>query len=192
MRIPTKKVVNPNDENNGYMIVNEDDYKANVKSKENPDGYELHETDPAHEGYGDEQADVDEAAAEADAAPKPSNTDGTFDTPTPTDIRYPNKDGTEFARNHGAQIGTSAAELREVAGMPQKPGGIDPTQHEAVKEEEAATAKRLAAGEKKNTEVNGLKIQRRLPVNKRADDDERASKPKRTKAKTKDDADVNA
>src|SRR3954463_8348807 len=30
------------------------------------------------------------------------NASGTFDEPTPTDIRYPNKDATEFESNHGA------------------------------------------------------------------------------------------
>lgn len=54
------------------------------------------------------------------------NPSGTFSEPTPTDIRYPDKDATEFENNHGAFVGKSAAGLREEIGMPDAPGGIKP------------------------------------------------------------------
>ena len=68
------------------------------------------------------------------------NTSGTFDTPTPTDIRFANMDQTEFENNHGAFVGRSAAELRAAAGMPDRPGGIDP-------EGARATLQNVAAGQ---------------------------------------------
>jgi hypothetical protein len=68
------------------------------------------------------------------------NPSGTYSEPTPTDIRYPNKDATEFENNHGAFVGRSAAQMREEAGMEDKPGGLIPEVHEAVKEAEVAAA----------------------------------------------------
>lgn len=57
------------------------------------------------------------------------NPSGTFSEPTPTDIRYPNKDETEFENNHGAFLGKSAAQMRDAAGLPDAPGGIHPHGH---------------------------------------------------------------
>lgn len=54
------------------------------------------------------------------------NTSGTFSEPTPTDIRFPDKDLTEFENNHGAFLGRSAAELRAKLGLPDAPGGLAP------------------------------------------------------------------
>lgn len=70
------------------------------------------------------------------------NSDGTFSEPTPTDIRFPNKDNTEFANNHGAFVGKSAAEMREAEGLADAPGGLkpDPVLAEVVKAEEKAVA----------------------------------------------------
>lgn len=161
MRLETVKVVNPNDPKGGYMLVNKTDWEANKKSDTNADGFELHETDPAHPEVSEEdkeQARLDQEAADA---PKPKNSDGTFDEPTPLDIRYPDKDATEFARNHGAQIGTSAAELRDVMELEQKPGGLDPSQKEAVDAEEDARKRRETAAEAAKQEKG--KITRRLP-----------------------------
>lgn len=50
------------------------------------------------------------------------NTDGTFSEPTPMDVRYSNKNRTEFASNHAN--GKSAAEIRKELGMPDAPVGI--------------------------------------------------------------------
>lgn len=54
------------------------------------------------------------------------NPSGTFSEPTPTDIRFPNKDATEFENNHGAFVRKSAAQMREDHGMPDAPGGLYP------------------------------------------------------------------
>lgn len=54
------------------------------------------------------------------------NPSGTYSEPTPTDIRYPNKDQTEFENNHGAYVAKSAAELRDEKGLPDAPGGLAP------------------------------------------------------------------
>lgn len=70
------------------------------------------------------------------------NPSGTFSEPTPTDIRYPDKDATEFENNHGAHIARSAAALREEMGLPDVPGGIKP--EEAALAE--ATGLRVAKG----------------------------------------------
>jgi hypothetical protein len=52
------------------------------------------------------------------------NTSGTYSEPTPSDIRFPDKDATEFENNHGAFVKKDAASMRDVAGMPDEPGGI--------------------------------------------------------------------
>jgi hypothetical protein len=62
------------------------------------------------------------------------NPSGTYSEPTPTDIRYPDKDATEFENNHGAFIGKSAGQMRESVGMEDKPGGLRPEVHEKVQE----------------------------------------------------------
>lgn len=69
-----------------------------------------------------------------------SNADGTFDEPTPTDIRFPNKDVTEFANNHGATVNKSAAQMRAERDLPDAPGGLapDPVLAEAVEKEKKA------------------------------------------------------
>lgn len=54
------------------------------------------------------------------------NPSGTFSTPTPTDIRFPDKSKTEFENNAGAFIGKSAAGLRDEKGLADAPGGLDP------------------------------------------------------------------
>ncbi len=54
------------------------------------------------------------------------NPSGTFSTPTPSDIRFPDADQTEFENNHGAFVKRSAADLRVDRGLPDVAGGIDP------------------------------------------------------------------
>lgn len=70
------------------------------------------------------------------------NPSGTFSTPTPTDIRFPDKDKTEFENNHGAFVGKSAAQIREAEGLPDAPGGLapDPALAEQVEEQKEAEA----------------------------------------------------
>ncbi len=60
------------------------------------------------------------------------NPSGTYSEPTPTDVRYPDKRGTEFENNLGAFVNKSAAQIREAEGLPDKPGGIKPEVAEAV------------------------------------------------------------
>jgi hypothetical protein len=78
------------------------------------------------------------------------NPSGTFSEPTPTDVRYPNKNETEFENNHGAFVSKSAAEIREEKGLPDKAGGLNPKKKEAedAKAADARTAmKRARDGE---------------------------------------------
>jgi len=68
------------------------------------------------------------------------NPTGTFSEPTPTDVRYPNKDHTEFENNHGAFVQKNAAEMRKEKDLEDAPGGLkpDPVLAEAVKKQDAA------------------------------------------------------
>jgi hypothetical protein len=54
------------------------------------------------------------------------NPSGTYSEPTPTDIRYPDKDTTEFENNHGAFVAKSAPEMRHAKNLPDAPGGLQP------------------------------------------------------------------
>lgn len=54
------------------------------------------------------------------------NASGTFPEPTPSDVRYSDDLETEFENNLGAQVGKSAAQMREAAGLPDAPGGLRP------------------------------------------------------------------
>lgn len=94
------------------------------------------------------KSDYDEKVHELYDGPRPAdvvtdlskNPSGTFSQPTPTDIRFPDKDKTEFENNHGAFAKKSAAEIREAEGMVDAPGGIDPDPAlaQAVKDAEKA------------------------------------------------------
>lgn len=68
------------------------------------------------------------------------NPSGTFSEPTPTDIRYPNKDETEFENNHGAFVGKSASQMRAARGIEDAPGGLNPEAHAEKVEARAAVA----------------------------------------------------
>lgn len=124
----TVRVVNKNDED-GYTIINQEDFDLDQAS-EKPQ-YKLHKTNDAH------QIEQDGGPP----APTTRNPSGTYSEPTPTDIRYPDKNATEFENN--SRAGVSAAEAREAAGMEDKPGGIIPEQHENVQEAEAALRETL-------------------------------------------------
>jgi hypothetical protein len=102
--IPTVKVQHNMGGQKGYQVINESDYDPKVHKLYKGDG---------------EGAD----ATTEDAG---RNASGTFSEPTPTDIRYPDKDTTEFENNHGAFVDKSAAELREEKGLPDAPGGLEP------------------------------------------------------------------
>lgn len=127
MRVETVKVINPNDTKHGAMIINKSDYDADQAS-EKPQ-YKLHKDNAVSDD--DQPGNV--------AGNDGRNPDGTFSEPTPTDIRYANKDATEFANNH-RNMGASASQVRDAAGMEDKPGGIIPEATDKVKEAEAALA----------------------------------------------------
>jgi hypothetical protein len=115
----------------GHAIINHSDY--------DPDKHEPFDDESAdavkdwadsHEAVKAKEAvRISEANRGVTAGPNlfsGRNPSGTFSTPTPTDVRYPNKDETEFENNHGAFIGKSAAEMRATMGLPDAPGGINP------------------------------------------------------------------
>lgn len=117
-----------------------DDYAVINKSDFDPKKHELLPDNPADEANlsDKEKAVLNEQAitrrAEANRGISGGsaiggdgrNPSGTFSEPTPTDIRYPNKDETEFENNHGAFVKKSAAEMREEKGLPDAPGGLAP------------------------------------------------------------------
>lgn len=88
----------------GYIIINKDDFD------------EKKHTLAADDGEPEERSVM-----------STRNASGTYSEPTPTDIRYPDKDATEFENNHGAFLNKSAAEIREASGLPDAPGGVMPT-----------------------------------------------------------------
>ncbi len=90
----------------------------------------------------DQLTDALERVAQGPGNDLTRNPSGTFSTPTPTDIRFPDKDKTEFENNHGAFVGKSAAQIREAEGLPDAPGGLapDPTLAEQVEEQKEADA----------------------------------------------------
>lgn len=140
----TIKIKHSDDEGNDHMIINKADY--------DPDKHELFDTDQeVDDGLSDEDRELarkKEAERKYEAnrgipAGGPTidgrNPSGTYSEPTPTDIRYPDKDATEFENNHGAFLGKSAAGLRDELGMDDKPGGLRPEVHAAVQGAELAS-----------------------------------------------------
>jgi hypothetical protein len=100
--VPTVRV---KDDEGGYKIINRKDYDAK-------------EHGPIIKGGEDQEQSAFGTGGR--------NTSGTFSEPTPTDIRYPNKDATEYENNHGAFVNKSAAQMRVDRGMPDEPGGLYP------------------------------------------------------------------
>lgn len=95
----------------GYKIINESDFDSKKHKLL---------------GSPDDNVDREREAREAAAAAAQKNTSGTYSEPTPTDVRFPDKTQTEFENNLGAQLGKSAAEMREAAGLQDAPGGLKP------------------------------------------------------------------
>jgi hypothetical protein len=102
--VPTVRVKNP-DKEGDYMLINRKDY--------DPNKHEL------IKGGENQEQGLYAGASER-------NPSGTFSEPTPTDIRFPNKDATEFENNHGAFVRKSAAQMREDHGLEDAPGGLYP------------------------------------------------------------------
>lgn len=75
------------------------------------------------------------------------NPTGTYSEPTPSDVRFPDTNATEFEGNHLMVAGQNAAEQRDALGMEDKPGGIvDPDAPEPSKAKgKAAVAARAKA-----------------------------------------------
>lgn len=136
----TVKIQHSDAEGNDHMIINRADYDpaTHKLASGELDPLEPH-SDKEREIAADMEArrrvdanrGVNQGNAMTDMGKNPS---GTYSEPTPTDTRYPNKNATEFENNHGAFIGKSAAQIRESAGMEDKPGGIHPEVHEKVQE----------------------------------------------------------
>jgi len=127
--IETVKVVNPNDPDGGHMIINRSDFDES-KHTLHPDnegevGSDAKSDARRHFEHNDElrKLEANRGVAGGPAVNSDGrNPSGTFSEPTPTDIRYPNKDETEFENNHGAFVQKSAAQMREEKGLP--PGGF--------------------------------------------------------------------
>lgn len=123
----------------GYAIINKSDFDAKKHEPFDDSSREavadlVSASDGSVRGISLIEADEERRRYEANrgvpsgstAIADGKNPSGTFSEPTPTDIRYPNKDETEFENNHGAFIGKSAAQMREDKGLPDAPGGLAP------------------------------------------------------------------
>lgn len=168
----------------GYSIINKSDYDEKKHT--------LHEDEDASDGRSEKEREI---ASEMDVRRKveanrgvtggPSiggdgrNPSGTFSEPTPTDIRYPNKDETEFENNHGAFVGKSAAQMREAAGLPDAPGGLAPVTEEQKAKDEAKKAEADAEARKAEDE----KAERAVTAAEAGAASD-ANAPKASKAKT--------
>lgn len=142
MRVETVKIADP-DKKGDYIIINASDFN-----------------EKQHKLFAKETAEGDEEEPEHEPEDGPvlTNASGTFDEPTPSDVRYA-PDNTEFENNH--RLGLSAAEARDALKMPQEPGGLHPQVHKDLKvaEEDFQAARDRAAHGKVS----------RIPIAKRAE-----------------------
>lgn len=152
MQVSTVKIKADNPK--GYRIINASDFdpkQHQVVEGEAPAEKSAAEVAATEELEAKRKAEANRGQTEGSGGVVTDrNPSGTFSEPTPTDIRYPNKDETEFENNYGAHIGKSAAGLREELGMEDKPGGLNPAKKEAEDKKEADArleAKRLRDGE---------------------------------------------
>lgn len=128
--LPTIKVKHAD----GHMVINESDFDPNKHEPFDDEASKSAEAMKAKaENHPAVQAEEAKRMADANRGVTASpnleggkNPSGTFSTPTPSDVRYPNKDHTEFENNHGAFVGKSAAQMREALGLPDAPGGLNP------------------------------------------------------------------
>jgi hypothetical protein len=148
--VETVKVKHSDDHGNEYKVINKEDYNEKehtlYEDKDDKSGETQQPmTETERRVYEENKAQkmVNANYGVMHGTPlvaSDKNPSGTFSEPTPTDIRYPDKDATEFENNHGAFLGKSAAQMRETAGMDDKPGGLRPEVHEKVQEATAALA----------------------------------------------------
>lgn len=130
MQVDTIKIKAENAK--GYRLINASDFDANSHKPYDADARQAVKRNAADAEASEKLAaerkaqanfgQVDGNAIEAGG----KNPSGTYSEPTPTDIRYPDKDTTEFENNHGAFVGKSAAGLREELDMVNAPGGLEP------------------------------------------------------------------
>jgi hypothetical protein len=195
----TVKIKHSDDHGNDHLIINRSDY--------DPNKHQLHEEDiPGTEAsLSDEEKGIlrrkeVERRAEANRGitggpaidTSGRNPSGTYSEPTPSDIRYPNKDETEFENNHGAFVHKSAAEMRQDHGLPDAPGGLAPDAHHVAKgpdgkyyvkkgtrhlsepfdSEEEAKAAMPAAEERGSSEQNERSTRQRRPRRQRETGDQ--------------------
>jgi hypothetical protein len=143
----TVRVKHSDEHGNEYKVINQEDYKEGeheiYEDKLDKDAKSADAdrpmTDAERQAYEDHKAkrriDANYGVNEGGGlVATDKNPSGTYSEPTPTDIRYPDKDATEFENNHGAFIGKSAGQMRESVGMEDKPGGLRPEVHEKVQE----------------------------------------------------------
>jgi hypothetical protein len=130
--IETVKVCNPKDPDGGHMIINKSDYREGEHELHEDNGPAPTERDTDEQRYlrmkdAERRAEANRGVTGGTTANASGrNPSGTFSEPTPTDIRFPNKDETEFENNHGAFVGKSAAQMREDRGLPDAAGGLAP------------------------------------------------------------------
>lgn len=131
MRVDTIKIKADNAA--GYKIINAHDFNAKadkpfddeaqayIKERNLADGAETDKLADERRAQGN-YGQVNGGGLDASGR----NPSGTFSEPTPSDIRYPDKDLTEFENNHGAFVATSAPDLRAANGLADAPGGLAP------------------------------------------------------------------
>lgn len=106
--VETVRVTDKKNPQRGMLVMNKSDYEGQK------DQYEMYQ-DPGGVTMNNPPVGVD---------PLGRNTSGTYSKPTPSDIRYPDKDLTEFENNHGAFVQKDAASMRDSLGLPPLPGGL--------------------------------------------------------------------
>lgn len=128
--LETVKIKHSDADGNDHLIINKSDFDPNKHelfdgSQNADDGLTDEERDAARKKEAERKVEANRGVPGGRAPSNDGrNPSGTYSEPTPTDIRYPNKDHTEFENNYGAHIRKSAAEMREDMGLPDEPGGL--------------------------------------------------------------------
>lgn len=178
----------------GYKIISKDNYEDRLAKGEKLELYDGDEasTVPGQEDLTDEERlemrkeerkrkmEANRGIVDGSAPHRAKNADGTYSEPTPTDVRYPDMDKTEFANNHGAFVNKSAAQMRDEMGIEDAPGGLDPKREREVRrarnklaevERKGGTVENVLvkdAEEKSEDEVDEGQSEVAIPMNWRA------------------------
>jgi len=200
----TIKVKHSDSEGNDHLIINLADF--NKDQHEPFDDFEAKKLDPKRSPEFQAFLDSEEAKRIANANRGVTtgttvnndgrNPSGTFSEPTPTDIRFPNKDLTEFENNRGAFRRKSASDLRKEKGLPDVPGGVlgfviipDAWRRLNTKDmralaEEISSKKDLTIGESKSIIAEEIKRREKAGIDPTTSDEElEALKEAQAKAK---------